>query len=88
MSTTVNVASPLFERPDWYERANCRGAGPDLFYMERGVSASSALVVCGECEVRAECLGLALERREIFGIWGGYSQRQLRVMRARRRKVA
>lgn len=79
------VATPRFERPEWYDRASCRDVGPGLFYVERGASAVEAIAVCRGCPVRSQCLRLALERREIFGIWGGYSQRQLRAMRAMRR---
>lgn len=82
------VATPLFVRPEWYDRANCHGVGAGLFYVERGASAVEAIAVCRDCEVRSECLRLALDRREIFGIWGGYSQRQLRAMRAIRARRA
>lgn len=82
-----NVAAPVFVRPEWYQRANCRGVGPDLFYLERGATSATAnaVAVCAGCTVRAECLALALQRGEPWGVWGGKSVRQRRRMRARRR---
>lgn len=77
---------PLFVRPEWYDRANCHGVGADLFYSERGeaVANAAAVAVCAGCEVRVECLALALDRGEGWGVWGGMSVSQRRRVRRRR----
>ena len=75
--------TPVFVRPAWYDRANCAGVGPTLFYVERGVSSAPAAAICQACEVRLDCLDLAVERGERFGMWGGFSTRQRISMRRR-----
>ena len=40
--------------------------------------------VCGECQVRAECLEFALDTNQDSGIWGGLSEEERRVIRRRR----
>jgi WhiB family transcriptional regulator, redox-sensing transcriptional regulator len=71
----------------WQDYANCRGADADLFFPERGASTRKAKSICGECQVRAECLDFAIEIGEKFGIWGGMSERERRKVR-RERQIA
>lgn len=71
----------------WQDYANCRGADADLFFPERGASTRKAKAICGECQVRNECLDFAIEIGEKFGIWGGMSERERRRVR-RERQVA
>jgi len=68
----------------WQNRANCLGVDPDLFFPERGASTREAKDVCKDCVVREECLEFAFEEREVFGIWGGMSERQRRRIRRQR----
>jgi len=42
-------------------------------------------LLCGRCEVRAECLELALDTNEDYGIWGGLSTAERKALRRRRR---
>ncbi|HET8884472.1 MAG TPA: WhiB family transcriptional regulator [Candidatus Saccharimonadales bacterium] len=53
---------------------------PDLFYPDRGGSASLAKKVCSICSVRPQCLDFALANDEKFGVWGGLSERERRKM--------
>lgn len=71
----------------WQDYANCRGADADLFFPERGASTRKAKSICGECQVRAECLDFAIDIGEKFGIWGGMSERERRKVR-RERQIA
>ena len=71
----------------WQDYANCRGADADLFFPERGASTRKAKAICGECQVRAQCLDFAIDVGEKFGIWGGMSERERRRVR-RERQVA
>ena len=72
----------------WQDRANCRGADPDLFFPERGASTRTAKGICRECQVRAECLEFAIVSSEKFGIWGMMSERERRKIRKERQIAA
>jgi len=71
----------LFERPAWHRSAACRGAGPDLFFPERGDRPAQALAYCEGCPVRPQCLDSALEVASTPGVWGGTSGRERRGLR-------
>jgi WhiB family redox-sensing transcriptional regulator len=49
----------------------CRTGDPDLWFAENPTYIDQAKALCRECPVRAECLAGALERREVWGVWGG-----------------
>lgn len=67
--------------------AACAGIDTDrIFYPQRGASSRLARAVCAECEVRAECLDYALTNGEMFGIWGGLSERQRVKLRSSRHR--
>jgi hypothetical protein len=63
--------SPEEEEAGWQDRALCAQTDPEAFFPGTGGSTREAKRVCGSCEVRAECLGYALDHDERFGIWGG-----------------
>jgi WhiB family redox-sensing transcriptional regulator len=72
---------PSWELPGaWAESAACSYTDPDLWFPEQGQAAMAraAKAICAACPVRAECLGYALRRGEVHGIWGGldYIQRR------------
>lgn len=71
----------FLQRPEWIARANCRGVDPELFFPERGASTREPKAVCRECEVRRECLTMAMNTGERHGIWGGMSERERRRLR-------
>ena len=85
MSTTGDPVVYAPEWPEWRRDAACLGAGPNAFYPERGEDVLAAKAVCAECPVKQDCLDYALETRQLFGIWGGLSERQRRALRPRRR---
>ena len=83
------VESEVGRRPEpdtWFELAACHGANPDIFYPGHGDHAGivRAKAVCATCPVKTECLEYALTNREVFGVWGGCSERQRRRMRSDR----
>jgi WhiB family transcriptional regulator, redox-sensing transcriptional regulator len=78
----------LSDNHAWMARAACRGTNPDLFFPARGESTVEAKSICGGCAVRVQCAALAVTNHERFGIWGGLSERERKVGRARRTKVA
>lgn len=69
----------------WMAAANCAGVDPDLFFPKRGEDSAAAKAVCRGCTVRQDCLDYALRQRELFGIWGGTSERERRHIRSRQR---
>lgn len=71
------------EATDWMRFGLCAQTDPEAFYPDRGENATSAKTVCAGCPVRAECLAYALEHGERFGVWGGLSERERRVLRRR-----
>ncbi|MGH3703006.1 MAG: WhiB family transcriptional regulator [Agromyces sp.] len=75
---------------EWQQDALCAQTDPEMFFPERGDSTKDAKEICGDCEVRAECLEYALRTGQDFGIWGGLSARELVLRRKQdaRRELA
>jgi WhiB family transcriptional regulator, redox-sensing transcriptional regulator len=65
---------------DWHDLARCAETDPELFFPEKGESTRPAKGICRGCEVSAECLQEALDSGERFGVWGGLSERERRVL--------
>ncbi|HEY1919439.1 MAG TPA: WhiB family transcriptional regulator [Streptosporangiaceae bacterium] len=77
---------------DWRDRAACRGADPELFFLVG--SAGPALVqlerakrICTRCPSRGQCLEWALAHGHEAGVWGGTSEDERRALRPVRRAV-
>jgi WhiB family transcriptional regulator, redox-sensing transcriptional regulator len=80
----VSDLARLIERPDWMADANCRDVEDrSIFYPGQGESTKPAKDICRRCDVQVECLFFAMQNREIFGIWGGKSERERRALRKR-----
>ena len=63
----------------WKLHAACRGEDPSLFYPPDSTAASrrateKAKRICARCPVRQPCLDAGWG--ELFGTWGGMSQRE------------
>ena len=81
----------------WRVRAACSTINPDLFFPV-GVTGpavdqiAAAKAVCAGCDVRAECLDFAITTNQEYGVWGGTSEEERRVLRrqwrARRRTAS
>jgi WhiB family redox-sensing transcriptional regulator len=67
----------------WQDQALCAQADPEAWFPEKGGSTRDPKRVCWSCEVRAECLGYALEHDERFGVWGALSERERRRLKNR-----
>lgn len=72
----------LFDEYDWGLDAACRGRPTEWWYGEEGTSYDPhkalpagmrrALFACwNKCPVRTECLQAAIDKPELYGIWGG-----------------
>jgi WhiB family transcriptional regulator, redox-sensing transcriptional regulator len=75
----------------WTVDAQCRGLDPELFFPSKGEGSntdiSAAKAICAACSCRARCLDYALTTREVFGVWGGRSERERRQLRRSRAQV-
>ncbi|MCF8571193.1 WhiB family transcriptional regulator [Gordonia sp. HY002] len=49
----------------------CQSAEADLWFAEQPSSLEQAKALCQECPLRAQCLEVALENAEPWGVWGG-----------------
>jgi WhiB family redox-sensing transcriptional regulator len=68
---------------EWRAQALCAQVDFELFFPEKGGTASPAKSVCQLCDVRAACLEWALATDQRFGVWGGTTERERRKLNAR-----
>lgn len=71
----------------WRDRGACKGQ-TDVMFPEDGQSAAPAKAICATCPVTAECLAFAMDEREDYGVWGGLSARDRRMLRRGERTSA
>lgn len=76
---------------EWQERGACRGESPSLFFApdhesphQRRLRESAAKAICSRCPVRAACRAYAVRTGELYGIWGGTTERERVHPNARR----
>lgn len=62
----------------WMDDALCIDVDPELFFPERGESATRAKRVCEGCPVIQQCLKYALDNNITDGVWGGRSSNERR----------
>jgi WhiB family redox-sensing transcriptional regulator len=81
----LRSAAVPFAGPDdqWQERGACRTVNPSLFYApdnegahQRRFRESAAKAVCSSCPVRVPCRAYAMQAGELYGIWGGATERE------------
>jgi WhiB family redox-sensing transcriptional regulator len=63
--------------------ALCAGiatADYDPFFPETSEDEAEALAMCHVCPVREECLKYAVRTGQLFGVWGGKTQAEIRRM--------
>jgi WhiB family transcriptional regulator, redox-sensing transcriptional regulator len=78
----------LSHMDDWQLDALCRGNHAYLFFPpstferkdERERREMKAKAICGVCPVRQPCSEHAIQIREPFGIWGGLTEVERRVV--------
>ena len=70
----------------WADEALCIQTDPEAFFPDKGGSTRAAKKVCANCPVTAECLEYGLTER--FGIYGGLSERERRVVIAQQKRAA
>jgi WhiB family redox-sensing transcriptional regulator len=67
---------------NWQRNSSCSDPANKrfikLFYSKDPKEKAEAKNLCFSCPVRKECLQWALEHREIWGVWGGKDEIELR----------
>jgi len=58
------------------DRGACRETESAVFFPEDDGHEDHAKDICARCEVRLDCLALALRTPNLDGIWGGLSARE------------
>ncbi|MDY5585523.1 MAG: WhiB family transcriptional regulator [Arcanobacterium sp.] len=69
----------IYQELDWTAQAVCADVDPDSLYV-RGSAQREARQICYGCPVRLECLSDALNTKNIFGVWGGLTERERRAI--------
>jgi len=64
---------------EWAFRAACQVEAADAMFA-RGAPQRTVKRVCDGCPVRQECLAEALDNRIDYGVWGGMTERERRVL--------
>lgn len=70
--------------PDW-KLSNCRKYDTELFFAEQ--TEKLALTICHKCPIMLDCRQWALVHKEKHGVWGGLTEKQLRVTGHRKSRV-
>ena len=88
MTNVARLPGPVADVWDWQRLGLCRGRDSAQFFHpdgERGASRgrreAAAKALCRTCPVRAQCAAHALNTREPYGVWGGFTETErLRLM--------
>lgn len=73
------------DRGDWTVLAKCRGMEDALF--PEPAEQRRVRMLCVDCPVRLECLAEALDNRIEWGVWGGMTERERRLLLRQRPDV-
>jgi WhiB family transcriptional regulator, redox-sensing transcriptional regulator len=55
----------------WARCADGRGSFTHIFFSDDPLDIARAKAICSKCALRAPCLAGALDRGEVWGVWGG-----------------
>ncbi|MGW1893425.1 WhiB family transcriptional regulator [Streptomyces sp. NPDC002004] len=87
MADVSRLPGPFDHYWNWQMHASCRGLDSTLFFHpadERGEDHAQrvqrAKRICLGCPVRVQCLEHALKAREMYGVWGGLTERERRSL--------
>lgn len=95
--TIASLRPATYNSEEWRELGSCRKLDTTMFFPigqtgEAEVKIARAKRVCLTCPVRQECLEFAVTTNQEYGIWGGCSEEERRVIRrqwrARQRAAA
>ncbi len=86
MSRTAETATPQIPG-DWRSQALCSDEANTKLFFPVGVTGlaeiqiEDAKAVCQGCPVKAACLEFAITTNQEYGVWGGTSEDERRVLR-------
>lgn len=83
-SATAVTLEEMLRRPDWHQRAACRGVGPSDYVRGPRGNYEAVRGLCGDCSVRQECLEAALANDSLVGLWGGTTELERKELRRAR----
>lgn len=68
---------------EWRDFAICKGLDPNIFFPGSYDTSAVDLAkrICASCPVQLACADYGISHFERYGIWGGFTQRQLRTRR-------
>lgn len=72
---------------NWFTRGACIDRDPDELFVEGQSAQRDARSLCLSCPVRVECLADALNNKVEFGVWGGMTERERRMLLRRSPEV-
>ena len=86
---------PFLAYWDWQQQALCRGMDSSVFFSptgehgaERRAREAKARAVCRRCPVIEACAWTAMSGPEVYGVWGGMSEDERRLLlRGRLRRI-
>lgn len=71
----------------WASEKACADVGIDIFFPGDGEAVQNYAIgrlICERCPVQMECLSHALDTREEYGMWGGFTPQERDRMLSRR----
>jgi WhiB family redox-sensing transcriptional regulator len=82
----TSLRSSTWNSEEWRELGSCRQLDTGLFFPigqtgEAEVKIARAKKVCVGCPVRQACLEFAITTNQEYGVWGGHSEEERRVIR-------
>ena len=78
---TAVTLEEMLRRPEWHQRAACRGVGPSDYVRGPWGNYEAIRALCADCPVRQDCLDAALADDSLVGLWGGTTEVERREMR-------
>lgn len=89
MATTTATGAAPASLTGWAASGACRDSDPELFFPITTTGpavgqVARAKAVCAHCPVRVPCLEFALGSGQAFGVWGGTTGEERRLVRRRR----
>jgi len=80
-TTTFNaLLAPVLEERPWSVFATCKDIKDVSFFPQNKAEERAAAAICSICPVSEDCLNHALATNERFGMWGGVSEKQRRIL--------
>lgn len=85
------LPAPLEENYAWQAKGKCVGEDTEIFFLPYAIRGENkrkriaqAKAICVGCSVLEECLNYSLDTEQEFGVWGGVSEDERKVLLRRR----